>query len=164
MAGPGFWGDTDMLMVGTIGLAHPHPTRLTPNEQYSQVSLWAILPAPLLFGAHLDQLDAFTLGLLTNDEVIAVNQDSLGRQARRIAKADGAEVWVKDLADGGKAVALFNRGPVERPVTASRADVGVTGPQVVRDLWRQRDVGRSSDGYTAQLPRHGVAFVRIAKP
>ena len=164
VAGPGFWSDPDMLMVGTIGLAHPHPTRLTPNEQYSQVSLWAILPAPLLFGAHLDKLDPFTLGLLSNDEVIAVNQDPLGLQARRVAATDGAEVWVKDLADASKAIALFNRGEMTRPVSASWADVGVSDTQIVRDLWRQRDVGQLNGGYTANLPRHGVAFVRVAKP
>ena len=164
VAGPGFWSDPDMLMVGTIGLAHPHATHLTPNEQYSQVSLWAILPAPLLFGAHLDKLDPFTFGLLTNDEVIAVDQDPLGLQARRIAKSDDTEVWVKDLADGSKAVALFNRDEVEQPVTATWADIGVTGPQAVRDLWRQKDVGQMSDTFTATVPRHGVMFVRIAKP
>ena len=99
-----------MLVVGKVGWGHLHPTRLTPNEQYTHVSLWCLLSAPLLIGADMSQLDPFTFNLLANDEVLAVNQDALGRQAARVAKDGEAEVWAKEMADGSKAVGLFNRG------------------------------------------------------
>jgi alpha-galactosidase len=104
-AGPGHWNDPDMLVVGFIGWgASQHRTRLTPNEQYTHISLWCLLSAPLLIGCDMTQFDDFTLSLLTNDEVLDVNQDPLGRQAAPVANL---EVWAKDMEDGSKAVGLF---------------------------------------------------------
>lgn len=160
--GPGGWSDPDMLTVGKVGFGKPHMTRLTPNEQYTHITLWSILPAPLLIGCDLTVLDAFTLSLLSNDEVIAVNQDALGKQARRVAKTDTTEVWSKQLEDGALAVALFNRGESEGEVVATWSDLGLSGKQAVRDLWRQQDVGEVEDAYRVMVPRHGVRFVKLA--
>jgi alpha-galactosidase len=161
-AGPGHFNDPDMLVVGKVGWGPSlHPTRLTPNEQYTHISLWCLLASPLLIGCDMTQLDDFTLSLLTNDEVLEVNQDPLGRQAARVAQNGLLEVWAKDMEDGSKAVGLFNRGNSEASVTANWADLGLTGNQKVRDLWRQKDLGESTGSFTASVPRHGVALVRI---
>jgi alpha-galactosidase len=160
-AGPGHWNDPDMLVVGKVGWGNLHPTRLTPNEQYIHVSLWCLLSAPLLIGADMSQLDPFTFNLLANDEVLAVDQDALGRQAARLSKDGEAEVWAKDLADGSKAVGLFNRGEGAREVSVKWQDLGLSGRRAVRDLWRQKDLGKFQDSFTATIPRHGVCLVRI---
>ena len=160
-AGPGHWNDPDMLVLGKVGWGHLHPTRLTPNEQYTHVSLWCLLTAPLLIGADMSQLDPFTFNLLANDEVLAVNQDGAGRQASRKTKDGETEVWAKDLADGSKAVGLFNRGEGAAEVTVKWTDLGLSGPCQVRDLWRQKDAGTFADSFTANVPRHGVCLVRI---
>lgn len=162
-AGPGHWNDPDMLVVGYVGWsANVRPTRLSPNEQYTHISLWCLLDSPLLIGCDMTKLDEFTLNLLTNDEVLGVNQDPLGRQAGLVAKNAGAEVWAKDLEDGSKAVGLFNRGQTETTVTAKWSDLGVTGKQVVRDLWRQKDAGSFDDAFSVSVPRHGVVLVKIS--
>jgi alpha-galactosidase len=161
-AGPGHFNDPDMLIVGKVGWGPQlHPTRLTPNEQYTHISLWCLLSAPLLIGCDMTQLDDFTINLLTNDEVLDVNQDPLGHQASRIAKNGSLEVWAKDLEDGSKAAGLFNRGSSEATVTASWADLGLKGSQIVRDLWRQKDLGRFANQFEAKVPRHGVVLVKI---
>lgn len=161
-AGPGHWNDPDMLVVGYVGWsAHLRPTRLTPNEQYTHISLWCLLCAPLLIGCDMTQLDAFTASLLTNDEVLDVNQDPLGRQAGRVTQLDGLEVWAKDMADGSKAVGLFNRSEDEAPVSVSWADLGLSGKQRVRDLWRQKDLGAFDGQFQATVPRHGGVLVKI---
>src|SRR5208337_4355737 len=103
----------------------------------------------------------FTLSLLTNDEVIDVDQDPLGKSALRVAKTDDIEVWAKDMEDGSKAVGFFNRGESAAVVTARWSDVGVTGKQVVRDLWRQEDLGTFEGHFSAPVGRHGVVLVRI---
>jgi alpha-galactosidase len=161
-AGPGHFNDPDMLVVGKVGWGpNLHPTRLTPNEQYTHISLWCLLASPLLIGCDMTQLDDFTLSLLTNDEVLEVNQDPLGRQAARVAQNGDLEVWAKEMADGSKAVGLFNRGYSEAPVTANWSDLGLIGRQKVRDLWRQKDLGDFTGAFTASVPRHGVVLVRI---
>jgi alpha-galactosidase len=163
-AGPGHWNDPDMLVVGYVGWsAHVRPTRLTPNEQYTHISLWCLLSAPLLIGCDMTKLDAFSMGLLANDEVLDVNQDPLGRQAARIAKHGSIEIWAKDLEDGSKAVGLFNRGEDETAATVTWAELGLKGKHVVRDLWRQKDLGRFGDHFQTSVPRHGVVLVKIAK-
>ncbi len=164
-AGPGHWNDPDMLVVGYVGWsANVRPTHLRPNEQYTHISLWCLLSSPLLIGCDMTRMDEFTLGLLTNDEVLDVSQDPLGRQAGRVAKDGQLEVWAKDLEDGGKAVGLFNRGDAETNVTAKWSDLGLAGKQTVRDLWRQKDLGTFADEFSAPVPRHGVVLVRIGTP
>jgi alpha-galactosidase len=161
-AEPGHWNDPDMLVVGYVGWsARVRPTRLTPNEQYTHISLWCLLCSPLLIGCDMTKLDEFTLNLLTNDEVLEVNQDPLGRQAARVAQDGQLEIWAKDLEDGSKAVGLFNRGDEETTVTAKWSDLGLTGKQAVRDLWRQQDLGASDGPFQASVPRHGVVLVKV---
>ena len=162
-AGPGHWNDPDMLVVGQVGWGPElRPTGLTADEQYTHISLWCLLSAPLLLGCDLEQLDPFTLNLLTNDEVLAVNQDPLGRQAARLVGREGREVWAKPLEDGSLAVGLFNRWPVDIEVTATWDVLGLEGPALARDLWRQEDLGVFDDAFAAMIPTHGVRLVRLA--
>ncbi len=159
---PGHFNDPDMLVVGMVGWGpRLHPTHLSPNEQYTHISLWCLLDSPLLIGCDMTQLDDFTLSLLTNDEVLEVNRDPLGRQAGRVAKDGDLEIWAKDMEDGSKAVGLFNRGRESARVTANWSDLGLTGKQKVRDLWRQKDLGKFSNKFEADVSKHGVVLVRI---
>lgn len=161
-AGPGHWNDPDMLVVGAMGWGNNiSETTLTPNEKIAYVSLWALLAAPLIISADLSRLDPFTLALLTNDDVLAVNQDPLGRQASRRAAEGATEVWAKELADGRLAVGLFNRGPVAAPVTARWQDLGLTGRQPLRDLWRQTPLESAEGRYTVQVPGHGAMLLTV---
>ena len=161
--GPGRWNDPDYLLLGYLSdwKGGTAPTPLTPNEQYAHVSLWALVAAPLIFSGDITRLDDFTLGLLTNDEVIDVDQDPLGKPGRRVAKTGDLEVWVRELEDGSRAVGLFNRGEGLAAVMASWDDLGVTGPQRVRDLWRQKDLGVFEGSFEAYVARHGVVLVRL---
>jgi alpha-galactosidase len=160
-AGPGHWNDPDMLVVGSLGWGQLRPTHLTANEQYTHISLWCLLSAPLLIGCDLSQLDAFTANLLSNDEVLAIDQDPLGQQATRALQIGPLQVWVKDLADGSKAVGLFNRSDETATVQAPYAKLGIQGSHGVRDLWRQQDLGSFTDALTASVPRHGVVLLRV---
>ncbi len=163
-AGPGHWNDPDMLVVGYVGWsAKVRPTRLTPNEQYTHLSLWCLLCSPLLIGCDMTKLDEFTLNLLTNDEVLGVSQDPLGRQAGRVAKKGSCEIWAKDLEDGSKAVGLFNLGEEETSVAVTWSELGLKGKQKVRDLWRQSDLGKYSDQFQTRVARHGVMLVKVGK-
>jgi alpha-galactosidase len=160
-AGPGHWNDPDMLVVGYVGWGPKlHPTRLTPNEQYTHISLWSLLAAPLLIGGDLERLDEFTLNLLTNDEVIAVNQDPLGKQAAKTLVDGRRQVWVKEMEDGSRAIGLFNLANEEQMVSASWEQLGIGHPRRVRDLWRQEDLDVTPDGLAFSVPRHGVMLVR----
>lgn len=161
--GPGAWNDPDYLLLGYLSnwKGQTVPTPLTPNEQYTHVSLWCLLAAPLIFSGDITRLDEFTLSLLTNDEVIEVDQDPLGKPGRRVAINEELEVWAKDMEDGSKAVGLFNRGECAATVTAKWSDLGLNGKQIVRDLWRQQDLGKYQDEFKATVPRHGVALVRV---
>ncbi len=161
-AGPGHWNDPDMLVVGYVGWsANVRPTRLTPNEQYTHISLWCLLCSPLLIGCDMTKLDDFTLNLLTNDEVLEVSQDPLGRQAGRVVKDGDREVWAKDMEDGSKAVGLFNLGEDACAMTLKWADLGWTGKHRARDLWRQQDLGKFAGEIQVQVPRHGVVLLRV---
>lgn len=163
-AGPSGWNDTDMLVVGKLGWGRtPRETRLTPDEQLTHISLWALQAAPLIIGADLSQADSFTVNLLGNPEVLAVDQDSLGRAAGRTLKNGRTEVWARPLADGTMAVGLFNRDLVPRTVQVKWSDIGRSGAQPVRDLWRHQDLGTRSDGYSVVVPRHGVVLVKVGK-
>ncbi len=164
-AGPGRWNDTDMLVVGNVGIGPAlHPTKLTQNEQVLHITLWAMQAAPLLLGADMSQLDAFTIALLTNDEVLDVDQDMLGTAGGRVWKVQKLEVWSRPLWDGTTAVALFNRGMKPYEVTARWSDIGVRGRQPVRDLWRRRDLGSFTDAFTTIVPRHGAAMLKVGTP
>jgi len=161
-AGPGHWNDPDMLVVGQVGWGPElHATRLTPDEQITHITLWSLLAAPLLIGCDLSQLDDFTLAVLTNTEVLEVNQDPLGKAAGRVAGNGRTEVWARPLADGALAVGLFNRGVQETTVTAEWEDLGIKGCQAVRDLWRRRDIGHYDNAYTAHVPPHGAMLLTL---
>ncbi len=164
-AGPGHWNDTDMLVVGMVGWSQgSRPTNLTPNEQLTHISLWALQAAPMLIGADLSRIDQWTTDLLGNREVLAVNQDVLGRPAGRTASDGWTEVWARPLDDGTLAVGLFNRGPEPATVSATWADLGLSGTQPVRDLWRHADLAPARDRISAVVARHGVMLVRIGAP
>ena len=154
-AGPGHWNDPDMLEIGNGGMSD--------DEYRTHMSLWCILAAPLLAGNDLRDMQQNIKDILMNKEVIAVNQDKLGKQGVRVAKEGALEVWSKPLADGGHAVGLFNRGAERAKITAKWSDLGVQGSHAVRDLWAHQDLGKMADAFSAEVPSHGVVMVRIAK-
>ena len=163
-AGPGHWNDVDMLVVGMVGWGPKlRPTRLTPDEQYSHISLWSLLASPLLIGCDMNRLDSFTLNLLTNHEVIAINQDPLGIQAARVSQDGKAEVWAKRMYDGSLAVGLFNRSIFDEEVTATWKALGIEGAYIVRDAWRQKDLGIYKNSFKDAIASHGVRLL-LLKP
>jgi alpha-galactosidase len=164
-SGPGGWNDTDMLVVGMVGWSQgSRPSNLTPNEQITHITLWALQAAPLLIGADLSKIDEWTTNLLGNREVLGVNQDELGRAASRKSSDGWTEVWARPLSDGTMAVGLFNRGPEAAPVTAKFSDLGLSGSVPVRDLWLHKDLGRVRDNFSVVVPRHGAVLVKIGAP
>ena len=159
---PGWWADPDMMIVGQqFSFGSDHPTYLTPNEQYTHVSLWAMLGSPLLIGCDLTTLDAFTRNLLANDEVIAVSQDRLGKTARRIRHTDAESVWTRPLVNNFTAVALVNRYPFAREIKVTFAELGLEGECWVKDLWRQECEGKHSGFYVATIPAHATKLVKM---
>jgi alpha-galactosidase len=162
--GPGGWNDPDYLLLGYLSnwKGQTAPTPLTPNEQYSHVSLWCLLAAPLIFSGDMTRLDEFTLSLLTNDEVINVDQDPLGQPGKRVSKTEDLEVWAKPVIRDSVAVGLFNRGEFPATVTAKWSDLGLTGARSLRDLWSQKELGEFKDQFQVEVPRHGVVLVRVS--
>jgi len=164
-AKPGQWNDPDYILIGWVGNAHGmgegKPTTLMPNEQYSYMSMWCLMTAPLVFSGDMDKLDDFTLNILCNAEVIEVDQDPLGRQAQIIAQTDEYFIMAKDMEDGSKAVGLFNTTETAINIAVSWKDLGIEGPRRVRDLWRQKNLGTFKNHFETKVPRHGVSFVRI---
>ena len=178
-AAPGHWNDPDMLVVGLVGWGPDlHPSHLTPDEQYTHISLWSLLSAPLLIGCDLSRLDDFTKNLLMNDEVIAINQDPLGKQASRISDEEGKQIWMKELEDGSKAVGLFYVDERERKspsdyfnwearenstIVLNASDIGITGKFSVRDVWKQKDLGVFEGKFETLVPYHGVVLLKVTK-
>jgi alpha-galactosidase len=169
-SGQGSWADPGWLMLGKVGSAtiNPHFVRLTPDEQKAHFSLWCLVAAPLILSCDLTQLDpnAFfpiTTAILTNDEVIAIDQDPLGKPARPL-EGVGGDAWSRPLADGTIAVGLFNRRPDPRRMTVPWSALDRTGSQPVRDLWLRKDLGEKSESFTATVPSHGVVLVKIGRP
>ncbi len=164
--GPGHWPDADMLPLGHLSIAHRSVgsdrfTRFTPDEQLTHLSLWSLLPSPLMVGANLPDNDAWTLALLTNPEVLTVNQDSLGLAAQRLTNVPaGVEIWTKKLADKSLAVGIFNRGKAVMPVNLVWHDLGLRTRPAVRDLWLRKDLGRAKN-FTAEIPPHGCVLLRV---
>jgi alpha-galactosidase len=162
--GPGHWNDPDMLVVGPVDVGsgkNIRPSRLTPNEQYTHISLWCLLSAPLLIGCPLEKADDFTISLFTNDEVLALDQDELGKPAQQLIVDGRKQVYVKELADGSRAIGFFNLADGPQEVSASWAQLGLSGRQNVRDLWRQQNLGVADQKLTATVGRHGVVLVRV---
>ena len=161
-AGPGGWNDMDMMVVGDLCWNDRGGTRLTPNEQYTHVSMWAMGAVPMILGCDLDKIDDFTLSLVTNGEVIDVNQDALGAAAAKVQCGEGWSCWARPLEGGDYAVALVNEGQLEREVMFSLEKAGLEGSWAVRDLWRQRDEGEVERGYRAKVPGHATHLVRLS--
>ena len=158
-AGPGGWNDPDMLVVGQVGWGPSlHSTRLTKDEQVTHITLWSLLAAPLLIGCDLTQLDEFTRDLLANPEVIAVNQDPLGRQASRITRNGFEEVWYKPLADGSLAVGLFNRRPISSNIALNLPEIGLSAPQQFRNLWTRQNIAPQP---SFPVPPHGAILLKL---
>ncbi|HYM95033.1 MAG TPA: putative Ig domain-containing protein, partial [Chitinophagaceae bacterium] len=161
-AKPGRWNDPDMLIVGQVGWGeHLHPTGLNPDEQYTHISLWCLLSAPLLIGCDISKMDDFTLNLLTNDEVLAIDQDPLGKQAKQAVKNDDYQVWLKELEDGSKAVGIFNLSNDYQNISVGSGEIGVDVRSEVRDLWRQKDLGGFGLSFTTRVAPHGVTLIRV---
>ncbi|MEE3623047.1 glycoside hydrolase family 27 protein [Nitrospirillum sp. BR 11752] len=154
-AGPGHWNDPDMLEVGNGGMSD--------TEYRAHFSLWAVLAAPLIAGNDLTTMTPAIKAILTNTEVIAVDQDPLGAQGRRVAKQGDLEVWARPLASGDRAVVLLNRGTAPATITVNWPDLGYPAklPAKVRDLWQAKDQGTSKGSYTAEVAGHGVVMVTI---
>lgn len=166
--GPGHWSDPDMLVVGKVGWGpNLHPSNLTPDEQYTHISLWCMLSAPMLLGCDIAQMDDFTLSLLTNDEVLAINQDVLGKQATQISNDGDRVVYAKTLSDGSYAVAFFNRGDSETTINLKWGPWGTLATPdaaerfTIRDLWRQKDIGVFRETFSTKVSPHGVVLVRL---
>jgi len=158
---PGHFNDPDMLIVGKVGWGPGlHDTRLTPDEQYTHISLWSLLSAPLLIGCDLSQSDDFTLSLLSNDEVLAIDQDALGKQARKMLEKDSWQVWVKELDDGTKAIGIFNLGDKALKETFHFSDIQLPAHLKFRDVWRQQDLGVFTNSYSGSIPSHGVLLLK----
>jgi len=167
---PGAFGDLDMLQIGPLGEVNRavtafQPSPLTPAEQYFQVTLWCLLTQPLLLSCHVPGMDEFDVGLVTNAEVLAVNQDALCRQGRRVAREPGVyEIWAKELDGGRLAVGFFNLSEEDREIRLRAAPqaLGVRG--MVRDLWRQQDVGLLADDLAVTVSAHGACLLGVSEP
>ena len=152
-AAPGHWNDPDMLEIGNGGM--------TDTEYRTHMTLWAMLAAPLLAGNDLRNMSPETIAILTNRDVIAVDQDSQGEQGRRV-RADGdVEVWTRGLANGAFAVALFNRGQAAAHITVRWKEFGLKDPRRVRDLWSHGDAARVGAEYAADVEPHGAVLLRL---
>lgn len=152
-AGPGHWNDPDMLEVGNGGM--------NAEEYRTHMSLWAILAAPLLAGNDLSTMTPETIAILTNKEVIAVDQDRLGREGDRVSEEGPIEIWARPLAGGAKAVGIFNRHDTPLSKTVDFQQLGYDGPVQVRDLWQGKDLGSMTGSYKVVIPGHGVIFLRM---
>ncbi len=163
-AQPGHFNDPDMLVVGKVGWGdNQHNTRLTPDEQYTHISLWSLLAAPLLIGCDMGQLDEFTLNLLTNDEVLAIDQDELGKEAAPVIQTGEYQVWAKDLKDGGKAVGIFNTSDKYQTIILNRNENGFNAYTKIRDVWQQKYIITSGTTLNAKVAPHGVLLVKMSK-
>jgi alpha-galactosidase len=154
-AGPGHWNDPDMLEVGNPGM--------TPTEYRSHFIMWCILAAPLMAGNDIMHMSSETRDILTNKEMIAVDQDPLGIQGHRVRKDGEQEIWSKQLSDGSRAVALLNRGAGEQEMTANWTDIGYPESlsAQVRDIWNHKDLGKKSGSFSATVPSHGVVVIKV---
>ena len=154
-AGPGHWNDPDMLEVGN--------GKMNPDEYRTHMALWAILAAPLLAGNDIRSMTEETKSILMNREIIAVDQDAKGEQGHRVWDEGPLEIWVRPLADGSKAVGLFNRGESTLQIVLKLNQIGAGPKAKLRDLWAQRDLGSVENSYSADVPKHGVVMLKVSK-
>ena len=162
---PGGWTDPDMLVIGKVGWGpNIHDTRLTPNEQLVHIALWSLQAAPLLIGADMAQFDQWTIDLMTNHDVLAIQQDMLGRGATRVYQRERLELWARPLSDGTVAFGLFNRGLQAAKMSATWKELGISGSQPVRDVWLHKDLGMFDNEFSTTVPAHGVVMVKVGRP
>ncbi len=168
-AGPGHWNDPDYILIGAIDdpakygqSQKPALVSLTADEQYSYMSMWALMASPLFFGGDMSQLDDFTLGILCNSEVIDVDQDALGWQGRVVRLSADEFILEKPLEDGSVAVGLFNLSESSRKMSVNLTELGLDGSWKIRDLWRQKEIGSVNGALSSEVAAHGVAFVRLS--
>ena len=161
---PGAWNDPDMLCVGKMTWNQFTGSRLAPNEQYTHISLWALVASPLMIGCDMTQLDEFTFSLLSNDEVIEIDQDPLGKGAACIFEDKVAEyeIWARPLADGSVAVGLYNKSVKEQVIPFDMEKAGLLCKWKVRDVWRQEDVGVFLGKYESSVPGHATELLRLS--
>jgi alpha-galactosidase len=165
-AGPGHWNDPDYILIGSVGNAFhsnepPKPTSLTPDEQYSYMSMWALMASPLFFAGDMGHLDPFTLNVLCNAEVIDIDQDPLGKQARIVRHTEDELILAKPMEDGSLAVGLFNLSEKTSRLKASFTELAVKRPRRAHDLWRQQKISLTSGALSAEVPAHGIALIRL---
>ena len=164
----GHWPDADMLPLGYIGASKPggRNSALSRNQQVTVMSLWAIEASPLIFGGNPTYLtgDDWSIALLTNDEVLAIDQDGAGTRAKRVSQQNNTEVWQRDLSGGRKAVALFNRNTSDATVSVTFSQLGVTGTPVVRDVWHRMDVTGMTTGLSVNVPHDGALLYTLSPP
>jgi len=163
---PGEWNDPDYIQIGWIGNAKkmgiPELTPMPADMQYAYMSLWSLMAAPLIYSGDMSKLDAFTLNVLCNPEVIEVNQDPLGECGLVIRQTDDRFLMVKNLDDGSKAVGLFNRSKNAAEVVVDWAELQISGKKSVRDLWGQKELGVYNQKFSTQVPAQGVVLVKIS--
>ncbi len=156
-AGPGHWNDPDMLEVGN--------GKLTLDEDRTHMGMWAMLAAPLLAGNNLSQLTPDVTSILTNRDVIAIDQDPLGKQANRVFAEGPIEIWSRPLANGDVAIAIFNFGEDEnflRGISLHLKEAGAANGWKAHDVWAGKDLGKIKDDYKFSLPRHASLLLRLS--
>ena len=159
-AAPGHWNDPDMLIVGKVGWSsNLRDSRLTPDEQYTHITLWTLLASNMLIGCDIAQMDDFTIGLLCNNEVNAINQDILGKQADRVSKDGDIEVWARPLSDGSQAIGIFNVGDEDQQFDIKKLAPNAASAGTIRDLWRQKDLTPSE--LVCTIPTHGCKYIKV---
>jgi alpha-galactosidase len=154
VAGPGHWNDPGLLQIGNGAM--------TPDEYRTHLNLWAVLAAPLMLGNDVRIMTRETLATLTNEEVIAIDQDPLGRQGKRVSQNGTTEVWARPLADGSTAAAFFNRGDQSAAVAVSWQQLGIDGPRRVRDLWWHQNLGTANGRYVVFLTPHTSLLLKMS--
>lgn len=161
-AGPGHWNDPDMLVVGLHGKGSIGGPGCTDIEYRTHFSLWCMLAAPLILGCDLRDLDSYSLETLTNQEVIDLDRDPLGRQGYRVCRLGRSEVWVKPLQNGELAAGIFNRSDRTQKLTVSWSDLEINGKYHLRDLWKHVDLGVYDDNFSVELPSHDCVLLRFS--
>lgn len=165
-AGPGGWNDPDMLVVGLGNKGNIKGGGCTVAEYQTQMSLWSVLAAPLMIGCDIRNMDAETRRILTNPEVIAIDQDSLGKQGNRVARAAATDVWQKPLADGGIAVAMLNRSDRPDEITAQWQDLKLKSGTLLtaRDLWAHKELGTFAGRISLTVGPHATVLLKLSPP
>ena len=174
LGGPGRWPDADMIPFGHLAIrsvGKDRRTGFTKDEQITLMSLWCLMPAPLMLGGNLPDNDAWDFALLVNDEVLAVDQDPLGLPAQRIVQQNSidpnasqpTEIWAKRLKDGSYAIGFFNRGATETTIRFRWAEAGLPQNEQIRDLWKHKDLNAADQMLALPVPAHGAALLRFSE-